>query len=269
MLEGHISKAFDGALAALHIRVLEMGGLVLDQVHEAARSYTSWDAHAAERVIDRAGAVSAYDEEIFQEQFTLIARRQPVSRDLRAVFVMEKSVAELERAGAEARKIARTVLRQNGRPARATSTDVRQLAQLATSLMRQSLEALDRIDGAIAAQVLAHDDELDAEYAAGLRRLLTRAMEDPRQLEIAMEAAFVMKSLERIGDHARIVARHVQSLAPLDEPPADGGRSGSSVVGSAPVAPSAPSSSPLPADPSAPTDPSAPASPSTSNHDVH
>ncbi len=256
MLEGHISKAFDGALAALHIRVLEMGGLVLDQVREAARAYTSWDELAAEQVIARAADVSSYDESIFQDQFTLIARRQPVSRDLRAVFVMEKSVAELERAGAEARKIARTVLQQNGRPARATSSDVRQLAQLATGLMRLSLEALDRIDGALAAQVIAYDDELDAEYAAGLRRLLTRAMEDPRHLDIALEAAFVLKSLERIGDHARIMARHVQSLARQLEPPA--GPAG-------PAGPAEPAgegrSDPL-------DNPAAPANPSTSGQDA-
>ncbi len=56
----------------------------------------------------------------------------------------------------------------------------------------------------------ARSSELDAEYAAGLRRLLTRAMEDPRNFDVALEAAFVLKSLERIGDHARNLARHVQ-----------------------------------------------------------
>ncbi len=238
MLEGHISKAFDGALAALHIRVIEMGGLVLDQVREAARAYTEWDPHAAERVIDRAAAVSAYDESIGHDEFTLIARRQPVSRDLRAVFAMAKSVAELQRAGAEARKIARTVLRQAGRPARATSADVRQLAHLATSLLRLALDALDRIDGTLAAQVIERDDELDSEYAAGLRRLLTHAMEDPSHLEVAIEAAFALKSLERIGDHARLIAQHVQSMLPdldrhIDEPGA------ASLADRAPASPSA------------------------------
>jgi phosphate transport system protein len=216
-LEGHISRAFDGDLAGLHLRVVAMGGLVLDQVHEAARAYTDWDAHAAERVLDRTAAVSAYEAGLGQDQFTLIARRQPVSRDLRAIFAMSKSVAELERAGAEARKIARTVLQQTGRPARGTSADVRHLGQLATSLLRLALEALDRIDGALAAQVVERDDELDSEYAAGLRRLLTHAMEDPRHLEVAIEAAFVLKSLERIGDHARLIARQVETMVPDPE----------------------------------------------------
>lgn len=219
MLEGHISKAFDGALAALHVRTLEMGGLVLDQVREAARAYVDWDARAAERVIRRAASVSAYDEGIYRDQLTLIARRQPVSRDLRAIFAMAKSVAELERAGAEARKIARTVLKRGGRPAQATFADVRHLAHLAAGLLRESLEALDRIDSVAAGQVIARDADLDAEYAAGLRRLLTRAMEDPHHLDVAMEAAFVLKSLERIGDHARIVARHIQSIVTQEDSP--------------------------------------------------
>jgi phosphate transport system protein len=247
MLEGHISKAFDGDLAALHVRVLEMGGLVLDQVREAARAYVDWDAHAAERVIRRATSVSAYDEGIYQDQLTLIARRQPVSRDLRAIFAMAKSVAELERAGAEARKIARTVLKRGGRPPQATFADVRHLAHLAAGLLRESLEALDRIDGAAAAQVIARDADLDAEYAAGLRRLLTRAMEDPHQLDVAMEAAFVLKSLERIGDHARIVARHIQSIVALDDPQ-----------------PSSESSTPRPdREPTAPAAPENPSAPET------
>ena len=222
MLEGHISKAFDGDLAALHIRTLEMGGLVLDQVREAARAYTEWDTGAAERVIDRVAAVLEYDTTIGRNELTLIARRQPVSRDLRAIFALAKCAAELEGAGGEARKIARTVLRETGRPVRATSADVRHLANLAIGLLRRALEALDRVDAGAASEVIASDDELDEEYQAGLRRLITRAMESPQHLDVAMEAAFVLKSLERIGDHARILADHVREIGPEEAPSAPG-----------------------------------------------
>jgi phosphate transport system protein len=91
---------------------------------------------------------------------------------------------------------------------------------LAVSLLRMSLEALDRIDLTMAGEVIAQDRDLDAEYAAGLRRLLTRAMEDPRHFDIALEAAFVLKSLERIGDHARNLGRHIESIGhDAGEPP--------------------------------------------------
>ncbi len=208
----HISRSFDGALATLHVHVIEMGGLVLDQVREAADAYTEWKADSAERVIERERAVNAYDASIDAEQFTLIARRQPVAADLRAIIAMSKGVAELERAGDEAKKIAWTVLRHGGRPGHATARDARHLGKLAVSLLRLSLDSLDRVDPALASEVIARDEELDAEYAAGLRRLLTRAMEDPRHFDVTLEAAFVLKSLERVGDHARNLARHVQSI---------------------------------------------------------
>jgi phosphate transport system protein len=223
MIEGHTSRAFDGALAALHMRVIEMGGLVLDQVREAALAYTEWDATAAERVIERERTVNAYDRSIDADQLTLIARRQPMAHDLRAIIAMSRAVAELERAGDEAKKIAQTVLRHGGRPGPGTTRDARHLARLAMSLLRLSLDAFDRLETAAAPQVIAQDKDLDAEYTAGLRRLLTRAMEDPRHFDVALEAAFVLKSLERIGDHARNLARHLQSI---------GGASGSEPVGS-------------------------------------
>ena len=213
MLEGHISRAFDGALATLHIRVVEMGGLVLDQVRQAAAAYTDWQVSPAEHVLERERQVNEYNTRLNEEQLTLIARRQPVASDLRAILAMAKAVAELERAGDEAKKIARAVIAQGSRPGPATTRDVRHLAQLAVSLLRLALEAFDRLDVAAAAEVIARDKELDTEYEAGLRRLMTRAMEDPRQVSVALEVAFALKSLERIGDHARNVARYVYSMA--------------------------------------------------------
>lgn len=210
MIEGHTSRAFDGALAALHVRVIEMGGLVLEQVREAAQAYTEWDPKCAQAVVERERTVNQYDRSIDAEQFTLIARRQPVANDLRAIIAMSKAVGELERVGDEAKKIARAVLGRGARPGPGTTRDARHLAQLAVNLLRLSLEAFDSLDLPTAAEVITRDRELDTEYAAGLRRLLTRAMEDPRNFDVALEAAFVLKSLERIGDHARNLARHVQ-----------------------------------------------------------
>jgi phosphate transport system protein len=218
MLEGHISRAFDGALAALHIRVVEMGGLVLDQVREAAAAYTDWQADLAEHVLEREHEVNAYNKRLNEEQLTLIARRQPVAGDLRAIIGLSRAVSDLERAGDEAKKIARTVVAQGERPGPATSRDARHLGQLAVNLLRLALESIDRLDVAVAEEVISRDKELDAEYAAGLRRLMTRAMEDPRQVSVALESAFVLKSLERIGDHARNLARRVQSIGADSQP---------------------------------------------------
>lgn len=216
-LEGHIARSFDGDLNALHMRVIEMGGLVLDQVRQGTEAYTAWDAQPAERVLEREAAVNAYSTRLDAEQLVLIARRQPVAGDLKAILAMSRAVAELERCGDEAKKIARTVLRHGGRPGVATARDARHLGRLAVDLLHDSLQAFDRLDGELAAEVIARDQELDDEYSAGLRRLLTRAMEDPRHFEVALDAAFVLKALERIGDHARNLARHLLSIRPAAE----------------------------------------------------
>lgn len=215
-LEGHTSRAYDGALSALHLRVVELGGLVLRQVADAAQGYTDWDRVAAQAVLERESTVNEIAAAIEGEALQLIARRQPVAADLRSIFGLTRAVAELERAGDESKKIAMTTVgaagRAGARPGPATARDARHLAQLAVSVMRLSLEALDRVDHQTANLVVTRDRELDAEYAAGLRRLLTRAMEDSRNFSVALEAAFVLKSLERIGDHARNVARVALSL---------------------------------------------------------
>ena len=213
MLEGHISKSFDGDLATLQIRVLAMGGLALDQVRAAARAYAEWDVRNAKVVIERESVLSSSGAQIYDDQLTLIARRNPVASDLRATIALAKIAGELDRVGAESCKIARTVLHQSGRPARGTATDARHLANLATALLRLALESLDQLNAPLAEQVIDRDQDLDDEYAAGLRRLLTRALENPAQLEVTVEAAFSLKALERIGDHARNIAQQVVGIA--------------------------------------------------------
>jgi phosphate transport system protein len=222
-LEGHIARSFDGDLNALHVRVIEMGGLVLDQVSQATEAYTEWDELPAERVIEREAAVNGYLTRLDEEQLVLIARRQPVAGDLKAILAMSRAVAELERCGDEAKKIARTVLRHGGRPGVATARDARHLGRLAVDLLHLALQAFDTLDSELAAEVIARDPELDEEYSAGLRRLLTRAMEDPRHFDVALDAAFVLKALERIGDHARNLARHLLWIRPNTEPATSAG----------------------------------------------
>ena len=215
-IEGHTSRAFNGELSSQHVRVVEMGSLVLLQVREASSAYADWDPAAADRVIERERGVNEFEIDVDERSLRLIARRQPVAVDLRVALGFTKVVAEFERIGDEAKKIALTVLgragRDNGRPGAATSRDVRHLARLAINMVRLSLDALNALDHESSLQVVALDQELDDEYADGLRRLMTRAMEDPRNFSVTLEAAFVLKSLERIGDHARNVARVVAGM---------------------------------------------------------
>jgi phosphate transport system protein len=216
-LEGHTARAFDGDLSALHVQAVAMGALVMEQVQLAVNAYSNWDRAAATLVLDRERRINSYDAEIDAAALHVIARRQPVAQDLRAVFAIDKVVTELERAADEAKKLALTVLADsetNGfRPGAATVREARSLGRLAVLMIRAALEAFDRLDPVAAVQVIQQDREMDSEYADALRRILTHAMEDPRRLQAAIEAAFIMRSLERIGDHARNIARHIGFVA--------------------------------------------------------
>jgi len=206
-LEGHISRAFDGALGALHLHVVTMGSLAVDQVRLAARAYVDWNAAEASTVLERERTINAYDTALDDEQLSLLARRQPVASDLKFVIAFSKAVAELERVGDEAKKIARIVRSGRAPPDPAASRDVAALGQRAESMLRQALEAFDAIDAAAAEQVIAADKILDAQYDEALERLLVRSADGPAHFRSAVHCAFVMKSLERVGDHARNIAR--------------------------------------------------------------
>lgn len=225
-LEGHTTRAFDGDLSSLHVQAVAMGALVIEQVHLAVNSYSNWDRPAATLVLERERKINLYDAEIEEAALQLIARRQPMAHDLRAVFAIDKVVTELERAADEAKKLALAVLTDSEahgfRPGAATAREARQLGRLAALMIRAALEAFDHLDPAAAAAVIKQDQELDAEYAAALRRILTRAMEDVRHTHAAIEAAFILRSLERIGDHARNIARHVGFIGGEFDPGATG-----------------------------------------------
>src|SRR5262245_60862332 len=225
-LEGHTARAFDGDLSSLHIQAVAMGALVIEQVQLAVNAYSTWDRSVATLVLERERKINHYDAEIEEAALQVIARRQPVAQDLRAVFAIDKVVTELERAADEAKKLALAVLAESDssgfRPGAATAREARQIGRLAVAMIRAAMEAFDHLDPVVAGTVAEQDQEMDSEYAAALRRLVTRAMEDARHLHATIEAAFMMRSLERIGDHARNIAHHVGFIGGQIDPTATG-----------------------------------------------
>jgi phosphate transport system protein len=216
-IEGHTSRSFDAEMSALQLRVVEAGALAAHLVFEAAQAYVGWDAHRARDVVAGRELVESSVQAIEDDSLVLIARRQPVASDLRAIRALSRIAWECERAASAAARVGVAVVGQSGsaaqRPGPATARDARQIAKLAHELLERALRALDRLDPAEAGAVIVRDAELDAEFAAGLRRLISRAMEDSRLISVALDSAFVLKSFERIGDHARNVAALVRGLA--------------------------------------------------------
>jgi phosphate transport system protein len=213
MADKHLSTQFDAELAAISNRVLEMGGLVENQVSAAVAALTAFDAQTAGQVLEQEDRVNQMELEIDRDLSAIIARRQPTARDLRLLIAISRTIANLERVGDEAARISRMVLRlaDHGVTAhlRLPMGDIGFEAQLATSQLRKALDAFARLDTARALEVLKQDDQIDREFEGLLRKLITYMMEDPRTISASIDLVFVAKAIERVGDHAKNLAEAI------------------------------------------------------------
>ena len=149
--------------------------------------------------------------DIDQQCSQIIAKRQPAAIDLRMVLTVVKVVNELERIGDEIKKIAYKA-QQMQRPERLSNVrfhEITRAAELAEDNLQLALDAFARLDVKAAAQVISHDEAIDAAFLAILRQLISYMMEDPRTITPALEIVFIAKSIERIGDHAKNIAENV------------------------------------------------------------
>ena len=210
MTDKHLSTQFDSELSGISTRVLEMGGLVESQVAQAVHALTHFDADIGSDVLRKEERVNTMEIEIDRDLSTIIARRQPTARDLRLLIAISKTIANLERVGDEAARIARTVQRlinaEVSSRLRLPVNDLAHEAELAVVQLRKALDAFARLDTQKAVEVLKQDDQIDQEFDGLMRKLITYMMEDPRTISSSIDLVFVAKAIERVGDHAKNLA---------------------------------------------------------------
>jgi phosphate transport system protein len=206
----HTSKQFDVELESLRTRVLQMGGLVEQQVKKAMQGLYEGDTSILDAVIRDDSRVNQLEVELDEACNQVIAKRQPAAGDLRMVITVIKTIADLERIGDKARKIARlSTVSTDQHHGKTPEVDLRHLADLSLAMLRTSLDAFARLDVQAAASVVHRDDTVDSEHTSIVRQLITFMMEDPRTISRSLDVMFMAKAIERIGDHAKNIAEHV------------------------------------------------------------
>ena len=152
MSDKHLSSQFDADLNTVSTRVLEMGGLVESQLHQALYALVHLSLETANQVIENENRVNQMEREIDHDITSTIARRQPTARDLRFLMAISRTTSNLERAGDEVTKVARMVksIIENGSPRSLPIAELRLAADLAAALMRKSLDAFARLDTTMA-----------------------------------------------------------------------------------------------------------------------
>ncbi|MFM1955803.1 MAG: Phosphate-specific transport system accessory protein PhoU [Pseudomonadota bacterium] len=211
MQSEHIFKQYDAELETVRAKVLEMGGLVEQQIVNALESLVSVNPKLAAEVMEADHRVNALEVQVDEDCSHIIARRQPAAGDLRMIMMVVKTITDLERIGDEATKIARVAQKiyESDRMYKPRFNEINTMVSLVREMLRTSLDAFARLDVTKTVDVARQDEQVDEQFRAAMRQLITFMLEDPRTISMSLEVLFVAKAIERIGDHAKNIAEYV------------------------------------------------------------
>ena len=203
-------QLFSRELDGLRHDVLVMGRLVSAAIEKSVVALAAQDLALAQQVMEADDEIDRLQIEIEDRCILLIARQQPMAKDLRVLSTGLKIVTDMERMGDHAYDIAKLTLAIGKRPLIKPLVDIPKMAQLASNMLSDALEAYVRMDVALAEAVWRADDVLDAHYLAAREKLMqyvgTASPEDAQQ---AVQLLLVATYLERVGDHTTNIAEWV------------------------------------------------------------
>ncbi len=209
----HIASAYDRDLEQILALMMKMGGLVEAAIIDGAQSLETRDLELAEKVRAADKKIDALEEKINELAAQTIAKRAPVSIDLRTILSVLKINANLERIGDYAKNMAKrtSVLAEMPR-VNGSDAGLRRMAKEVQAMLKDVLDAFLRRDADLAEDVRARDLDVDQMYNALFREFLTHMMEDPRNITACMHLHFIAKNIERMGDHVTNIAEQVVYL---------------------------------------------------------
>jgi phosphate transport system protein len=212
-LSHHILSRFNADLEGLRSAVLQMGGLVEQQLHDGVKALYSGDSRLGDEVARLDYRVNALEVAIDEDCSRILATRNPTASDLRLIVTVIKTITDLERIGDEAEKLGHIAARLASldRPAD-RYREIKHLGDLVGEMVHGALDAFARLDTEAALAVARRDRIVDEEFEAIQRQCITFMIEDPRSIRRALDVLWVARALERIGDHAKNICEYVVYL---------------------------------------------------------
>lgn len=212
----HISEQYEIELDHARNKLMEMGGLVEQQLRTACQALTTHDVELAQTVKPSDKKINAIEVALDELCIQIIARRQPAATDLRTLISIMKASTDLERIGDEAERIAKMAIAMSKFEYPSDQyNDIRGLADIAAAMVSGALDAFARLDANRAIQIIQQDDEVDDGYDNIVRdrgQNLPRLGVEPEGFERALHVIWVARALERIGDHAKNISEYVVYL---------------------------------------------------------
>ncbi len=222
----HTDRQYEDELQQLRARVLEMGGLVEQQISDAMTSLVDRNSTIAQEVIGRDHTINYLDVAVDEASTKLLALHQPAGRDLRFIMTSIRISTDLERIGDIAQNICERAIELNQEPPLKPYVDLPRMAEWTRAMLRDSLDAFVREDTELALQVCQRDDFVDDLTAQIFREMLSHMTQDPQNVSRAVRILFLAKYLERIADHATNIGEMViymvkgKSIRHVSPPPA-------------------------------------------------
>ena len=210
---GHTVKSFDDDLRSLRSMIGQMGGFARQQLDDSVAALLAGDVEAADAITAGDKKLDEMEMEAEACAISIIARRAPLASDLREVVAALKIGSVIERIGDYAKNCAKRVEAVAGAGNRQVHPGMAEMARMTSSLVDDALTSFVQRDPQLAQQVFDGDKAIDDYYESLFQSLLTQIAENPDQTAAATHFIFIIKNLERIGDHATNIAEMVHYSA--------------------------------------------------------
>ncbi len=205
----HTVTSFDEELDHIQRLVRDMSDLAAAMVGDSIRALLASDNALAQRIISDDVIMDARQRELDDRSIALIAKRQPMAQDLRAVVGAIRMAGDLERIGDLAKNIAKRVSAVgHGATPRNLSHGIEGMSEIVLDQVRGAIDLYVARDAQALRTLRMDDEKVDVKYTAVFRELLTYMMEDPRNITACTHLLFCAKNLERIGDHVTNIAEN-------------------------------------------------------------
>ncbi len=201
--------SFDQGLDDLHLELIKMGSLIEESIDNTIRALKKQDVELAKKIFRDDDIIDDMEKSIEIKCMNLIARQQPLAKDLRTISTALKIITDMERIGDASADIAELTIRMAGKKYIKPLIDIPKMAELAKIMVNKSIDAYVRQDVKLAEEVCASDDEVDDLFNKIILDLVNLMRNNPSTIEQGIDLMFIAKYLERMADHATNIGEWV------------------------------------------------------------
>ncbi len=204
-----VRNSFDKELEHLHGLMVKMSAMVEESIENSVIAFKKQDVSLAKQVFESDDTIDDMESKIEKICINLIARQQPLAKDLRAISTALKIITDMERIADHAADIAELTIRMADLKQVKPLIDIPHMADLAKKMVTKSIDSYVKQDIALAKEVCDSDDDVDNLFSKIVLELINIMKNNPETVEQATDYMFIVKYLERIGDHATNIAEWV------------------------------------------------------------